>query len=123
MLFGKKTDSSESLHECKRCGRTFDAEHFAEKVGLCHGCLAIAESDINTYTYAVQTLQDQANASTDVKEKISLLTLVLQYLFEYKVKYEDNDIKLFDSDARDLIDQIVDVISQVRLETPATGKD
>lgn len=61
-------------------------------------------------------LQKKANASQNADDRILYLRMILDFLYEYKIKYFDNEVDLIKQDINDLIDDVIDCISQARID-------
>lgn len=63
----------------------------------------------------IAVYQPKANAATDPDEKIKYLHVILDALYEYKIKYADKGVNVIEQDVEELIDDILDAISEARL--------
>lgn len=99
---------------CKLCDKPLTTEN-EQTVGLCVAHALIMDSHLRASIRAIDKYQPLANAATDPEEKIRYLQLMLDYLYEIKIKYYDNDLHPLDQDIEDLIDDVIDCISNARL--------
>ncbi|WP_029502530.1 hypothetical protein [Lachnoclostridium phytofermentans] len=103
------------MNTCKICNHESESEFFNDEIGICHSCSLILESKVNALQHAVSTFQEKVNSSNDTDEKITYLKLILDYLYEYKILYYDNDVDVLEQDVDDLISDIIDCIADVRV--------
>lgn len=113
-LFSNKNKFSNETFECKLCQREFNSDNYNAEFGLCNACMLIANSEIQSFSEVISLYQEKANATNVPNEKIMYLRLMLDYLYEYKVKYVDNDIHLIDQDIDELIDDVIECISEAK---------
>lgn len=100
---------------CKLCDREVPDNRFVADYGICDACALILDSKIKTMQQAIPEYQEKANSTKEPSEKILYLHSILDLLYEYKVLYADNDVNVIKQDVDDLIDQIIDCISKVRI--------
>jgi hypothetical protein len=60
-------------------------------------------------------LQNKANETANPDEKIKYLKQMLDMLYEYKILYYDNGVEIFTQDVEDLINEVIDCISEARV--------
>lgn len=111
-LFSKK---AEELHECKLCGAKVAASNFVTDYEICNSCALLLDVEVQQLAKNISFLQEQANAAETPEKKISYLRLMLDNLYEYKVKYYDNEVDVLNQDVEELISEVVDCISFARL--------
>lgn len=101
------------LKRCKLCDKELrtDAELSIE---LCQAHALILDSDVRTVSLTIEKCQPLANAAKNSNEKISYLQLILDALYMLKIKYYDNDIRPLDQDIDELIDPIIEAISEAK---------
>lgn len=116
-LFSKTPPKTNSeMYECKACPREVPADLYVPEYEMCRFCVSEALAFLNVKMGTTLTeLEASANAETNPEKKIEHLTSILNILYEYKIKYADNDIDLVKMDIDDLIDEIIDAISRARL--------
>lgn len=116
-LFSKtpvKTNSE--MFECKACPREVPADLYVPEYEMRRFCVSEATAFLNVKMGTTLTeLEASANAETNPDNKIRYLRSILDILYEYKIKYADNEVDLIKMDIDELIDQIVDAISRVRM--------
>lgn len=98
---------------CKLCGKSYAVSD--NNTDLCPICLTILDVDIDTLQNSISTFQECANNAFSPDEKIGFLRLMLDALFEFKVKYIDNGVNPIEQDMDKMIDEVVECISQARL--------
>ena len=102
------------MNECKLCRREVTDELFVKDYGICYFCGSELNSLISILPEKISEYQASANASTDPNERIKYLSLMLDLLYEYKVKYVDNDVDVIEQDIDELIYSVIDAISYAR---------
>lgn len=103
------------LNECLKCGNDVVDEFFVEDLHMCRACVIEATSFMEASFFpGMSRAQEKANAEQSADGKLVYLTSMLDYIYEYKIKYEDNGIKMLEQDSVDIIEQIVDHISHAR---------
>lgn len=108
--------SSETF-KCELCGNNVKKEYYDENYKICYSCLMIMNNDINRLQSSIAKYQDKANSSKTADDRIACLSIILDCLYEYKVKYDDNCIyDALSVDVNDLIFDVVQHISNARLE-------
>lgn len=101
--------------ECKLCNRHFSADSFCKDLGICKICLQILDIDFKHFQEGIAREQAAANSSKDPESRILHLRNMLDYIYEFKIKYYDNDVDILSQDIYDLINEVVDCISYARL--------
>lgn len=103
--------------ECQLCGKNVNKEYFDDTYKLCYYCLMKMNNDIERLQRSIAKFQELANSSKNADEKIIYLTSILDDLYEYKVKYDDNGIEDgLSADVKDLIDTVIEHIANAKLE-------
>ena len=116
-MFKFKTGQSKgATHVCKLCRKDIQSDFFNSDTGLCDACQIIAFSNVKTIMSTLPELQKKANSSKNADDRILYLRAILDLLYEYKIKYSDNEVDLIKQDIDDLIDDVVDCISQARID-------
>ena len=110
-LFNKNQPS----YECKLCYNSFSSDHYVFEYNICVGCFSIMQSKVSTLLEFLPELQEKANNAIDADEKIVYLKSMLELLYEYKILYFDNDVDVIEQNVSDLIDEVIDCISEARL--------
>lgn len=117
-LFSKSAPAPKSakLYECKLCGKEVPEDRILPSLGICDICGTEALSFAEDYlTPSVQRFQGLANKTADPDEKLLYLKALLDVMYEYKVKYQDQDVKLVQDDINDDIATIIQAISRIRM--------
>lgn len=107
--------SKPNLCTCKLCGKEVSSDFFIESSELCFACHKIAVSKTKTMAETLPEFQAKANAASDADERIIYLTAMLDLLYEYKVRYADNDVHIIEQNVDDLISEVIECISYARL--------
>lgn len=105
---------SPKLHECKLCKNSFESDSFVEDLGICMSCGVVAKALMEANLDCLKTFEQNANEATDPDIKIHYLGAMLGILYEYKIKYQDNDVRFITGDIEDQINQVIDCISHAR---------
>lgn len=116
-LFSKSASISKSqkLHECKLCKNSFGSDFFVEDLGICTACGVVAKTFMEIHFLdCLKTFEQNANEATDPDIKIYYLGAMLGILYEYKIKYQDNDVRFITGDIEEQINQVIDCISHAR---------
>lgn len=113
--YKKTARVGKGTNQCKLCGEPCSDEFYIPDSGLCIACHTIALSLAKTVAEMIPEFQEKANASEDPEDRIIYLHGMLNLLYEYKVKYADNDVNFFDQDIDEQIDEVLDAISYARL--------
>lgn len=116
-LFSKSnpTPKVKQLHECKLCGEEFDDDFFLADLGICNACGVVANSFLeHSFLGRLKNFEKEANEATDPDTKIYCLGAMLEILYEYKIKYQDNGVHLITGDITAEIDQVINCISHAR---------
>ncbi|QEY33841.1 hypothetical protein FL966_01600 [Caproiciproducens galactitolivorans] len=103
------------LPECKICGREVPHSRYMEEIGICDACGIILNCKVESIQEEIGKCQNAANAASSPDERIKYLKLMLDILYEYKVKYYDNDVDVLEQNVEDLIDTVVDCISEAKI--------
>lgn len=98
-----------TVTQCKICGTSLVTEE-EQELGICSAHALILESDINGLSYAINKLQPLINNSRTTKEKLPYVKTLLEFLYEFKIKYINNDVEPLDQDIDDLIMNVLEAI-------------
>ena len=101
-------------NECKLCGREVADDLFIDEYEICYFCSSELSALVELMPGKLAEYQEAANNSSDPDEKVKYLSLMLNLLYEYKIKYYDNDVDVIEQNVDDLIGQVIDVISYAR---------
>ena len=101
--------------KCKLCGKIVDPEKGAPEIELCYACATILDMDFKSFQDVISINQTLCNDDPDPDGKIFHLRLILDALYEHKITYWDNDVRMLKQDINELIDAIIDAISHARL--------
>lgn len=101
--------------ECKLCGKHVTEEWYTSEYGICTPCFAIMSTQVKSMLEFIPKWQDIANNSDTPDERITYLKCMLDLFYEYKIKYVDNDVDVIEQDVSELIDEVIDCISEARL--------
>lgn len=115
-LFAKKQTPAGPTYECKLCGHSFSESAFDTKQGICRVCAVTADAFVSDFLMPViKASLESAREEQNPDSKVLYFRALLDALYEYKVKYHDNGIKLIEQDVDELVDRVLDLISRVRL--------
>lgn len=103
------------MKTCKLCDHEVQDSFFSDEYGICLSCAVILEGKIKSMQQAIPDYQKKANAADNPGDKILYLKLMLDMLYEYKIRYYDNDVDALEQDVEDLIDEVVDCIADARV--------
>ena len=102
-------------YTCKLCDRDVAPDRYISDYGICDCCSLTMQLKLNTLLKRIPKLQEQANNATTPSGRIMYLSLMLDMLYEYKIKYVENGVDAIDQDVGDLIFEVIDCISEARL--------
>ena len=103
------------MNTCKICNNEFSDASFNREYEICLPCSMILESKVKAMQDAISQYQEKANATSDPDKKILCFKCMLDYLYEYKVCYYDNEVDVLEQDVDDLIDSVIDCIADARV--------
>jgi len=106
-------NASEDVILCKLCDKKAVTD--MTDYGICNGCALVLDVDVKTLKEQTETLSAKANAATDSGEKIIYLKALLDMLYQYKIKYYDNGVDVLGQDIEEMIDEVIDCISEAKL--------
>ncbi len=102
------------MNTCKICDRDVKSDFFNTDYGICLSCATILESKVKSLQEVLPSYQEKANSADNANDKILYLKLMLDELYEYKIRYYDNDVDVLEQDIEDLIDTVIDCIADAR---------
>ena len=109
------SQKKQRLSTCKLCNRDYSEENYIADLGICSVCGITAKSFFDNYFLKLLTdFENKANSTTDADTKVHYLGAMLGILYEYKVKYQDNDVHLINGNIEKQIDIVIDRISHAR---------
>ena len=103
------------MKTCKICNNEFSDASFNREYAICLSCGMILESKVKVMQDAISQLQEDANATDNPSTKIMFLKMMLDYLYEYKIRYYDNEVDVLEQDVEVLIDNVIDCIADARV--------
>lgn len=103
------------MNECKLCHQHVADALFMDDFGICFSCGSLMETKVKFFEEKIPDLLSRANAESNPEIKIMYLKLVLDFLYDYKINYYDNDVDVLTENIEDMIDTIIDGISYARL--------
>lgn len=103
------------MSECKLCEREVPENIFDEHYEICHICLSKLNAKLEMLKKVISEEQNSANSATTPAERILHLKIMLDYLYEYKVLYYDNGVDILTTNVEDMIDEVIDCISEAKL--------
>lgn len=119
-LFSKKEQPLEQT--CALCDRVLRTPE-EKSIGLCVAHAIILDTDVKVAADLIKECQEKANAEKNPDQRIIYLRGILDQLYKLKVKYYENGIEPLTENIDDLIDNIIDCISTVRIETNVSESD
>ena len=105
----------EPIAQCKLCNSVVSEELFSSDFGICFACLSTLEAKIHFYEKTIPEYLGIANGSSDPDTKVMYLKLILDFLYDYKINYYDNGVDALTENIEDMIDTIIEGISNARL--------